>query len=161
MKKKLLLAILLCLLTSIIAGCSSSPKNFSIDNLTVTLTKEFKEEKSREFDMYIVSDDVVFSAIEETANELETSGYEISSLNDYCLEIAELNSTPKSAIAKRDNYYYFTNTKTVSGGNYTYIHCMFEGQSSYWICEFVCKTKLYDRYKKDIFSWADSIQISR
>ncbi len=161
MKKRILLAIIISILAIAACGCSSDPQNFSSNELTVTLTKEFKEKTVSGFDVYISSDDVVFSAIEETSDELESSGYEIASLNDYCLDIAELNSTPKSSIVKRNDYYYFTSTKTVSGGNYTYVHCMFEGSSSYWICEFVCKTKLYDVYKDNIFKWADTIQISK
>ena len=97
----------------------------------------------------------------ESESDVEYSGYEINSLKDYSLEIAELNKVDKNSIKQRGSYYYFVNKGTTGGANYTYVHCMFQGRSSYWICEFVCKTKNYDRFKDNIFKWADSIVINQ
>ena len=141
-------------------GCASNPKNFSIGDLTITLNKGFKEQTDSNFDIYLVSDDIIFTAVNESESEVEYSGYEINSLKDYSLEIAELNKVDKSSITQRGDYYYFVNKGTTGGANYTYVHCMFQGRSSYWICEFVCKTKNYDRFKDNIFKWADSIVIN-
>lgn len=158
-KKQLSLVVLALSLILSLAGCGSSPKNFTVSDLTITLNTNFTEAKAPDFDIYIKSDAVVFTAVSETMQDLETAGYEIATLNDYCLEILELNNTPSSSLQKRNNYYYFTNTKTSSGAKYTYVHCMFEGPTSYWVCEFVCKTKHFDTYEDDILKWADSIVI--
>lgn len=160
--KRILLSITcILLLTTTLCGCSQDPKNFYADALTITLTNEFSESSMEGFDVYLVSDDVIFTAVKETENEIEQSGYEITSLNDYALQLAELNNVSKGAVTSRNSYYYFENQKTVSGGNYTYVHCMLKGADSYWVCEFVCKTKSYKRIKDDIFTWADSITIAR
>lgn len=158
-KKQTLLIVLALTLIFSLAGCGSNPKNFTVSDLTITLNTSFTESKAPDFDVYIKSDAVVFTAVSETMHDLETAGYEIATLNDYCLEILDLNQTPAKNLQKRNNYYYFTNTKTTSGAKYTYVHCMFESSSSYWVCEFVCKSKHFDRYKDDIFKWADSIVI--
>lgn len=158
-KKLSILILLLVSIMTLLTGCGSSPKNFTVSDLTITLNSNFTESKSANFDVYIKSDNVVFTAVAETMHDLETAGYEISSLNDYCLEIMDLNKTPSSELKKRNNYYYFTNTKTTSGANYTYVHCMFESSTSYWVCEFVCKTKHFKHYEEQIYKWADSIVI--
>lgn len=160
MKKKRLLAVLFILLL-LLCGCSSDPKNFYQEELTITLTKEFEESSMTGFNIYLESDDVLFSAVKEYASDLEYSGYEINSLNDYSLEILELNSVSKDSLIKRNNYYYFVNSGTTAGASYTYVHCMFEGSGSYWVCEFVCKTKNYSYLKDKIFQWADSIVIEK
>lgn len=161
MKKLSLLVLLLSLFMLLACGCASDPKNFSEEDLTITLTKSFESSHHQGFDIYLESDDVIFSAVRESATDLEYAGYEITSLNDYSIEIAELNGCSQSTLNKRNDYYYFTTSNITSDANYTYVHCMFAGKDAYWICEFVCKTKNYDRFKDKIFKWADSIVISR
>lgn len=111
------------------------------------------------FDAYYVSEYVIFSAVEETEEDLQYAGYEITNLSGYCSEILSQNNVSPDKLTSRGNYYYFTSTAVKSGAKYTYVHCMFQGHSSYWICEFVCKTKDYNKYEDEILEWADSIQI--
>ncbi|MBQ8924492.1 MAG: hypothetical protein IJ053_06820 [Lachnospiraceae bacterium] len=158
-KKTLLTAIVLVLCVTSLTSCNSSPKNFTYNNLTVTLNKSFKEESHAGFDLYAASENVIFSAVEETEEELEYSGYAIINLKAYCDEILILNGVSSNELKQRNDYYYFINTRTISGASYTYVHCMYYGSGSYWICEFVCKTKNYNRYEKRIFNWADSVTI--
>ena len=158
-KYKLLLLTLMMGLLLGLCGCGPNPKNFTYGDLTITLTDEFKSKTMNNFDAYYTADHVIFTAREETDEVLEYSGFEINTLKDYCNEILILNGVSHTALTQRNDYYYFTNTATVSGASYTYVHCMFEGSNSYWICEFTCKTKDYDRYKEKIFEWADSITI--
>lgn len=161
MKKYTVLPLLLSFILLFACGCASEPKNFSEQDLTITLTKGFESSQHHGFDIYIESDDVIFSAVRESDESLEYAGYEIASLNDYSAEIAELNGTSQSSLNKRGGYYYFTTTEQTSDANYTYVHCMFAGKGAYWVCEFVCKTKNYKRLEDTIFKWADSIIIER
>lgn len=154
----IMISVMVFCLTSLTA-CSSDPKNFTYGNLTVTLNKSFKEESNSKFDLYASSDNVIFSVVEESEENLEYSGYAISNLKGYCDEILTLNNVSKDKLIQRNNYYYFVNKKTISGASYTYVHCMYYGSGSYWICEFVCKTKDYDNFKDRIFKWADSVTI--
>lgn len=150
--------ILICMIC-VLSGCTASPKTFETDHVKITLTKAFEEGKLNEFDTYLKSDDVVFTAREESISDLEAAGYEISSLHDYCMEVLSVNKVSVKELKESGKYYYFVNTQEVSGTKYTYVHCMFEGTKSYWICEFVCKSKDYDKYEKQIKKWADSIEI--
>lgn len=159
-KKSILFILTLAVVLGTLSGCADNPKSFTQQELTITLTDAFKLEKRDGFDVYLSSENVVFSAVQETSQELELAGYEISSLNDYCQEILALNNTQKDQLISRNNYYYFTNSKTVDGAKYTYVHCMFTFADSYWICEFVCKSKHYNRLEDKILSWADSITFS-
>ncbi|MDE6024913.1 MAG: hypothetical protein K2G45_05605 [Lachnospiraceae bacterium] len=156
-KQYVLLTFLFICMTVVLCSCGHKPKNFTELNLTITLTDAFRVQKNNSFDIYIASDDVVFSAVQETAQELEYAGYEIQSLKDYCDEILTLNQTSKDALKSRNNYYYFTNTRTVDKAKYSYVHCMFEHGDSFWICEFACKSKNFNRLEDKILSWADSI----
>ncbi|MBQ9200126.1 MAG: hypothetical protein IJ141_08115 [Lachnospiraceae bacterium] len=157
--KKYSLFLLLFICTLLLTSCSRDPKNFTCGNLTVTLNKTFTESNHSGFDLYASSENIIFSVVEESEENLEFSGYTISGLKGYCDEILSLNNVSSDKLIQRNDYYYFTNTKTISGAKYTYVHCMYYGSGSYWICEFVCKTKNYDNYKDDIFKWADSVTI--
>ncbi|MBR1815705.1 MAG: hypothetical protein IJ763_03300 [Lachnospiraceae bacterium] len=158
-KKVLLTLMVLILCITSLTSCNSNPKNFTYNNLTVTLNKSFTEETHSGFDLYAASENVIFSVVEESEEELEYSGYSIINLKAYCDEILLLNGVSSDELKQRNDYYYFINTRTISGASYTYVHCMYYGSGSYWICEFVCKTKSYDRYEKRIFKWADSVTI--
>ncbi len=157
-KKTLLLLTLIGLMLGLTA-CSSNPKNFTCRDMTITLTDDFQEKEMNEFDAYYSSEKVLFSAVEETEEDLQYAGYEIANLKGYCLELVNQNGVAPESLVQRGDYYYFTHTAVKSGAKYTYVHCMFEGHNSYWICEFVCKSKDYDKLEDDIFDWADSITI--
>lgn len=156
--KKIISGALLCVLIACtLCGCQGNPKNFTVDTMTITLTDNFRQSKMNEYDAYIVSDDVTFSAKSENASDLEYQGYEIANLEGYAKEICTLNSISSDKLQQRDDYYYFTNIDTVSGARYSYTHCMFQNGSNYWICEFVCKAKAFDKLEDSILQWADSI----
>lgn len=140
-----------------LSGCQNNPKNFTISTMTITLDDSFKESKMSGFDAYIVSDAVTFSVKTENASDLEYQGYEISGLTDYAEEICALNNIASDKLTKREDYYYFSNSQTVSGAKYTYLHCMFQKNSNYWICEFVCKARDYNALESTMLQWADSI----
>ena len=140
-----------------LCGCKGNPKNFTVDTMTITLTDSFKESKMDGFKAYIVSDDVTFSVKTENASDLEYQGYEIAGLKDYAKEICGLNNISSDKLEQRNNYYYFSNSQTVSGAKYTYLHCMFQQGSNYWICEFVCKARQFDSLEASMLKWADSI----
>ena len=153
---------LLCVMTLLsftLCGCFENPKNFTEGELTITLTDEFVKSSVKNFDVYISSEAVAFSAVKEDASSLEYAGYEINSLTDYSHEILALNGVSQSDLVKRGSYNYFVNESKVSNTSYTYVHCMFQTANAYWICEFVCKSGDYDRYSEKILQWADSIQI--
>ena len=159
-KKHCIFFLLALLLVSALTGCSNDPKNFTVGDLTVTLTKAFKESRMNEFDVYITSDTVSFTAKRETLDSLEHAGYEINSLNDYAMEILESNKLDKSALKQRNSYMYFKSEGTKAGAKYTYVHCLFKGSSAYWICEFVCKSSNYSKLEDSILGWADTISIN-
>ncbi|MDE5873865.1 MAG: hypothetical protein K2H07_08135 [Lachnospiraceae bacterium] len=159
-KKYILFILVSAFIMGTLSGCGANPKNFTYQELTITLTDDFRLEKRDGFNVYLASENVIFSAVQETPQMLEYKGYEINSLNDYCQTILSLNNIPKDKLISRNNYYYFTNSKTVDGANYTYVHCMFTFADSYWICEFACKSKHYKRLEDKILSWADSITFS-
>lgn len=157
-KKRVLPAVVLLCSLCFLCGCAANPKNFSLSGLTITLTDDFEVGKANAFDIYIKSEDVIFTAVEETTSELEYAGYEISSLSDYADEIIKLNSASSSSLQTRNDYKYFVTKKTVSGASYTYVHCIFKNADAYWVCEFACKTKNYDKLDDKILSWADTIK---
>lgn len=160
-KHSVCICLMLLLMMSTLTGCSPNPKNFSTTKITITLDDSFEQYKSDNFELYIKSEDVGFSAKEETEQELELAGYEILSLVDYANEILELNGSKDIKLIQRDDYYYFVTTQTANGAKYSYIHCMFEGDNSFWVCQFVFKSKDHKRLAEDVFNWADSIVITK
>ncbi len=161
LKRPLALCLMFILLVATLSGCTPNPKNFSTTKITVTLDDSFEQYKSDTYELYVKSEDVGFSAREETSQELELAGYELISLVDYANEILSLNGSKDIKLQQRDDYYYFITTQTVNGAKYTYIHCMFEGNDAFWVCQFVFKSKDHKRLAEDVFSWADSIVITK
>lgn len=159
LKASLVLCLIFVMLVCTLTGCTPNPKNFSTTKITITLDDSFEQYSSDNFDLYIKSEDVGFSAKEETAQELEMAGYELISLSDYANEILALNGSKNIKLQQRDDYYYFVTSQTANGAKYTYIHCMFEGDDSFWVCQFVFKSKDHKRLADDVFAWADSIEI--
>lgn len=153
------LGILLIFICSTLCSCTANPQNFTVSDMTITLNNDFEQSYKSGFDVYIVSPDVIFSAKKENASDLEYAGYEINTLQDYCYEIVALNGAKSSNLVKRNDYYYFTDNKTVDGAEYTYFHCMYKTDTAYWICEFVCKSKNYNIFSDSFLIWADSIKI--
>lgn len=159
LNKKCVLTFLMSMFLLLLTGCGANPKNFTCRELTITLSDDFVETDMTGFDAYYKSEQVLFSAVEETEEELQYAGYEIANLNGYCQELLHQNNVSEDELIKRGDYYYFTHNAIKSGAKYTYVHCILEGHNSYWNCEFVCKAKDYDNLKKQIFKWADSITI--
>ena len=44
-----------------LSGCEKNPKNFTVDEMTITLNEGFKQSKMNGFDAYFASEDVTFS----------------------------------------------------------------------------------------------------
>lgn len=158
-KRPLYLCLIFMLLMGTLTGCTPNPKSFSTTKLSITLDESFEKYDSDTFELYIKSDDVGFSAREETSQELELAGYELISLSDYANEILSLNGSEGIKLSQRDDYYYFVTSQTLNGAKYSYVHCMFEGNDSFWVCQFVFKSKDYKRLIDDVYIWADSIEI--
>ena len=98
----LLSVFVFCLTT--LTGCSNDPKNFSYGALTVTLNKTFKESKNSAFNLYVTSENVIFSVVEESEENLEFSGYTITNLKGYCDEILILNNVSESELKQRNEH---------------------------------------------------------
>lgn len=160
-KSSILLCMITILLLTSLTGCAPNPKNFSTSKITITLDETFTKHTSNSYEIYASSDDVAFTATEETEQELQLAGYELITLADYADEILSLNGDEGIKLTQRDDYYYFITSETVKGAKYTYIHCMYEGHDSFWVCQFACKSKDYKRLKDDLFLWADSITIAK
>jgi hypothetical protein len=156
--KRIVLLFVCAGMMGILCGCYSNPKNFSKAGMTIMLTTEFEEGSAEAFDVYLKSEDVIFAATEETTDELERAGYEINSLADYADEILNLKGASKNDLQVRNDYRYFVTTDTVSGASYTYVRCIFKADDAYWVCEFACKTKNYNRFSDKILDWADTIK---
>lgn len=160
-KASLVLGLVLVILVCTLTGCTPNPKNFSTTKITITLDESFTQRSATSYELYISSEDVSFTAREETMEQLELAGYEIISLQDYAKEIHSLNAAEGVSLNQRDDYYYFTTSQTANGAKYSYIHCIFEGDNSFWVCQFVFKSKDYKRLSEDVLAWADSIEITK
>ncbi|MBR4515149.1 MAG: hypothetical protein IKO61_09720 [Lachnospiraceae bacterium] len=154
-----LTTILLVLFLVLLTGCKANPKDFHSNGLSITLTSDFKERKMNEYTVYLIGSDVSFTAKEETNDSLIRNGYNISTLEDYCAALINMNGQRSSDVNRRGNYYYFVNEVTTDGTNYTYVNCMLKGSNSYWLCKFIVKADNYDKYKENIFAWADTITV--
>lgn len=162
-KKSFAIIVLLAMMLTMLTGCSSDPKNFTVGEVTITLTKAFKQENQSAsgYNVYLVSDDVIFAATKTTISQIENSGYEIYSIKDWAGLYADKYGVGANAVKLSDaGNYYFVNKATNDGAEYTYVNYFVKATDAYWGCVFACKSKNYDKYKKKILKWADSITIA-
>lgn len=155
MRKRIVFIVLLCLILAI-SGCNKTPssKTFSVNELSITLTDEFKEKIEGYLTLYTSDVKIVIQAtstdsinnlpLEEYATMLsESIGFltplESESANgrvayEYSLESEEFEpSRGLMAVYKTDSYYY----------NVT----------------FACAEDYFESHREQFVEWMDSIQI--
>ena len=104
--KKILYIIIILLGAFLLSGCESQ-KEFTIDDLTITLPKEFEQKEMDGYLAYLESKEVGITFLEETFTDLETIGLnKDSTLEDYANAVKESNNA-NYEIKEGNNYLYF------------------------------------------------------
>ncbi len=149
---------LVIMLLMSLCGCGDMTKTIKSGDMTIDIGKEYKEETLANVTWYYTSPDGIALGIRSLKDDVEKSGLEVDSSQDYAEAYIKANAIPGSPKLKHDeNYVYFEHSKKVSGTDYSYITFIYDNEDEYWIVSFACYKELYSTYKKDFINSADSV----
>ena len=155
MKKIIVLFIMMVLVLGL-SSCSllSKEKEFTVSDLTITLTNKFVEKDVIGFTSTYQSTDVLVFVLEEDKDQLNSG----LTLEKYAKLILEVNKLDDVDYEEEDDYIYFEYTKDVSGKDYYYYARTYETEDSFWLIQFACFESKQDKLFDDIEKYADSIE---
>lgn len=158
--KKILYIIIILLGAFLLSGCESQ-KEFTIDDLTITLPKEFEQKEMDGYLAYLESKEVGITFLEENFTDLETIGLnKDSTLEDYANAVKESNNA-NYEIKEGNNYLYFIYDNTVDETTYHYMSNVFKSDDEFYLITFFCFKEDTEKYESEFIKWADSIKLKK
>lgn len=159
--KYVIFLILAAVLVFIPAACGAATKTVKSEDMTITLSKEYQEATLANATWYYTSPDGLAMGIRSTKDDIEKSGLETNSSQDYAAAYIKANNIPGSPeIKTKDGYIYFEYSRKVSGTEYSYITFIYDHDDEFWLVNFACYKELYKEYKSDFFDAAASVKFS-
>ena len=126
--------------------------------MEITLSKDYQKATLANATWYYTSPDGIAMGVRSSKEDIEKSGLEANSAQDYAEAYIRANNIPGSPkVNSKDNYLYFEYNRKVSGTDYSYLTCVFDNNDEFWLVNFACYKELYNEYKNDFFESADSV----
>jgi hypothetical protein len=156
--KRVALTVLGVLMISTLTSCGATTKTIKSEDMKITLSREYKESTLANATWYYTSPDGLAMGIRSLKDDVEKSGLECNSAQDYAAAYIKANNIPGSPkVTKKGDYVYFKYNHKVSGTDYSYLTCIYDHDDEYWLVNFACYKELYSEYEKDFFESADSV----
>ena len=159
MKKLLCVCISLVLVLSLCTSCSSSPKDFTWNGLTITLTSSFVEHEvtneSASYANYFKTYVVVISY--ETVQSLVDLGYDADmTVEEYAALSIEANEFD-AEVKTVDGVTYYNYTGDADGTEYTYMATVHLQGNSFWMVQFASQSTDYEAAEPEFLAWAKTV----
>ena len=141
-----------------LTGCGSRTRTVKSDGMEITLTKDYQKSTLANATWYYTSPDGLAMGIKSSKEDVEKSGLETNSVQDYAEAYIKANNIPGNPkVHTKDEYVYFEYSRKVSGTVYSYLTCVYDNSDEFWLVNFACYKELYKEYKSDFFNSADSV----
>jgi hypothetical protein len=141
-----------------LTGCGSRTRTVKSEGMEITLTKDYQKSTLANATWYYTSPDGLAMGIRSSKEDIEKSGLETNSVQDYAEAYIKANNIPGNPkVHTNDGYVYFEYSRKVSGTDYSYLTCVYDNSDSFWMVNFACYKELYREYKNDFFESADSV----
>jgi hypothetical protein len=100
-----------------------------------------------------------------------TLKYDFSTFREYSVstdlslkEFAEILAAPfnenrRTEVRERDGLVYFEFTNVYAGRNLSNKAFVFRGYDAFWLVQFSCETRDYNRYRDRFLAWAKTIRV--
>ena len=169
-RKKIIIAsvIALCLAIAVFLGfqlkswlipTSMRPKDFEIEEMTITLTKGFvvDEREENNCTKAFISRDCWVCVIREGYDE--NPSLEDVSVYEYCEMIKRANGNTVSTIETKDELTYFVFESHVPQAKRTYTYYLFayKSDNAMWFIQFATTKQDVEEWKDYFFEWAESV----
>lgn len=146
----------MCISNGIIRSLDSRPKDFSEQEMTVTLTREFGEFAAEGFTVSYSSEDVVVFALREDFSLAEGLGD--FTLDDYAALVMYNNGIEGAELKNVDGIPYFEYDTDFEDETYSYAIFMYKASDAFWLFQFATHDEDYGKLKLDILGWASSVR---
>ena len=141
-----------------LASCGASSKDFSAAGMTITLTNAFTEKELASATSYYESTTSIVLTLKEEFSLFEQNGISTDiSLKEYA-ELIAYNNGFDVEIIENDGLTYFTYENTANGKDFTYLATVHKCSDAFWLIQFACESKNYEKLSKDFMTWAKSVK---
>ena len=135
-------------------------KVFSKAGMEITLTEDFYEKDMAAYTAYYESKTSIVLSIKEEFTIFENAGISTDiSLREYAEMVLTNNVKNNIEVTEKDGLTFFEFDKTANGKDFTYFAVVFRGDDAYWLFQFACETKNYDKLSKDFIAYAKSVKL--
>ena len=133
------------------------PQDFTVDNMTITLSSEFRAADYEGFTQCYESRNMGVSVLKESFSQ-----YPI--LEDYTLEeygdaVMWANGLTDSSLTPYADFMYFTYTSTDDAGNtFGYLATVHQSNDAFWLIQFSTLEEKYPDYESQFLQWAETVR---
>lgn len=157
-KKAVLISLCMIMLLSLTA-CGSETKTIKEANMKMELSKQYKKGSLENATWYYTSPDGVAMGVKTSQNDLEKTGLEANSIQDYAEAYTRVNIGTNKTVKQKNGYCYVKYNKVISGTDFSYINFFFDDNAgSYWVISFACYKEIYNEEESSFFASADSVE---
>ena len=133
------------------------PQDFTVEDMTITLSSEFREADYEGFTKCYESYNMGVSVLKESFAQ-----YPI--LEDYTLEeygdaVMWANGLTDSSLTPYADFMYFTYTSTDDAGNtFGYLATVHQSNDAFWLIQFSTLEEKYPDYESQFLQWAETVR---
>ena len=133
------------------------PQDFTVEDMTITLSSEFREADYEGFTKCYESYNMGVSVLKESFSQ-----YPI--LEDYTLEeygdaVMWANGLTDSSLTPYADFMYFTYTSTDDAGNtFGYLATVHQSNDAFWLIQFSTLEEKYPDYESQFLQWAETVR---
>ena len=156
MKKRSLIALLLCAVVLLTCGCSAKAKTFNTNGLTIELTEAFKE--TERYDDSVVYKSKNIEILVERYEFENISQYELT-LDAYAYRMVNYAPGIYEKVLYEGDLPYHLSTREVNGESINYTKFFYKSEDAYWMVQFTCESDQYEDLKDAIFGYAATVKV--
>lgn len=139
---------------------STAPKNFSADNMSITLTDDFKENDVGNYTAVYDSKKVAVFVLKESFSFVE--GFENYTLEQYAALVISSNNLGDPEIKTVDGLtvFEYESQNPETKDTYKYFTYVYKASDAFWMVQFAVRDKVANEYAPKIAEWAKSVEFS-
>ena len=160
MKYRSFTSVILALVLILLSGCSTEPKKFIKNELSIILDSSFKEIENDSAFAFYSSSDCSVVCTKEDFSKLE-NGAQIS-IERYAELIIENNPDYNATLVCENGFYFLEYENKADRKNFYYNSYLFKGEDAFYTVHFAKASKKDNQNSKDIFNeWAKTVVITK
>ena len=143
-------------LDSIFDANLQKPKTFTYQDMSITLTNQFRETEFEGFDVCYDSSRAAVFVLHEPFALAE--GFEDYTLEEYAQLVIDVNELDDTQVRIRDGHTYFEYDAVVDNGTtYRYHAFAFKTDKAFWLVQIAVSADQATKEEDAIWSWANSV----